>query len=61
MSYFDIKQKHYADILHMVDKTITSGGDIKNIRENVVKLMNELEKIKSQIWAHLLQNKNTYN
>tara|TARA_R110000772_G_scaffold23034_1_gene62002 strand:- start:2583 stop:2732 length:150 start_codon:yes stop_codon:yes gene_type:complete len=49
MSYFDIKQNYYTDILTLIDKTISSGGSIKDVRESVVKLINEIDDLKSQI------------
>ena len=50
MSYFDIKQNYYTDILTLIDKTIASGGNsIEDVRKSVVKLINEIDEIKSQI------------
>ncbi len=49
MSYFDTKQKYYTEMLHLIDKTTSSGGSIKDIRESVVKLIDEIDEIKSQI------------
>ena len=49
MSYFDIKQNYYTDILNLIDKTISSGGSIKDVRESVINLINEIDEIKSQI------------
>tara|TARA_R110000823_G_scaffold204830_2_gene335834 strand:- start:862 stop:1011 length:150 start_codon:yes stop_codon:yes gene_type:complete len=49
MSYFDIKQNYYTDILTLIDKTITSGGNIKDVRKSVINLINEIDEIKSQI------------
>tara|TARA_R110000787_G_scaffold112120_1_gene221064 strand:- start:2567 stop:2716 length:150 start_codon:yes stop_codon:yes gene_type:complete len=49
MSYFDVKQNYYTDILNLIDKTISSGGSIEDVRESVVKLINEIDIIKSQI------------
>mgnify|MGYP003629945346 CR=1 FL=1 len=49
MSYFDIKQTHYTEILHLIDQTISSGGSTEDIRENVVNLINEIDEIKSKI------------
>ena len=49
MSYFDVKQKHHTDMLSLIDKTISSGGSIEDVRESVINLINEIDKIKSQI------------
>tara|TARA_R110002050_G_scaffold30029_2_gene76826 strand:+ start:982 stop:1131 length:150 start_codon:yes stop_codon:yes gene_type:complete len=49
MSYFDIKQNYYTDILTLIDKTIASGGSIEDARKSVIKLINEIDEIKSQI------------
>ena len=49
MSYFDIKQNYYTDILTLIDKTIASGGNIKDVRKSVINLINEIDEIKSQI------------
>ena len=49
MSYFDVKQNYYTDILNLIDKTITSGGSIEDVRKSVIKLINEIDDLKSQI------------
>ena len=49
MSYFDQKQQQYTEILHLIDKVISSGGSIKDVRKNVVNLIDEIDEIKSQI------------
>jgi hypothetical protein len=49
MSYFDTKQKYYTEMLHLIDKTTSSGGSIEDIRESVVNLINEIDDLKSQI------------
>jgi hypothetical protein len=49
MSYFDVKQKHHTDMLSLIDKTISSGGSIEDVRESVINLINEIDEIKSQI------------
>jgi hypothetical protein len=49
MSYFDQKQRHYTEILHLIDKTVSSGGSIKDIRETIVERLEEIDEIKSQI------------
>ena len=49
MSYFDVKQKHHTDMLSLIDKTISSGGSIEDVRKSVINLINEIDKIKSQI------------
>ena len=36
MSYFDVKQKHHTDMLNLIDKTIASGGNIKDVRKSVI-------------------------
>jgi hypothetical protein len=37
MSYFDQKQRHYTEILHLIDKTVSSGGSIQDIRESITR------------------------
>ena len=49
MSYFDTKQKHYTEILHLVEKTILSGGTIQDVHEGIVQLIKETDDLKSQI------------
>ena len=49
MSYFDIKQNYYTDILTLIDKTIASGGNIEDARKSVINLINEIDDLKSQI------------
>ena len=49
MSYFDIKQNYYTDILTLIDKTIASGGNIEDVRVSVVKLIKDIDELKSQI------------
>lgn len=49
MSYFDVKQKQYIEILHLIDQVISSGGSIEDVRKNVVNLINDIDEIKSQI------------
>jgi len=49
MSYFDVKQKHYTEMLHLIDKTVSLGGSIDDIRETIVERLEEIDEIKSQI------------
>ena len=49
MSYFDVKQKHHTDMLNLIDKTISSGGSIEDVRKSVINLINEIDDLKSQI------------
>ena len=49
MSYFDQKQRHYTEMLHLIDKTVSSGGSIKDIREGIIERLEEIDEIKSQI------------
>jgi hypothetical protein len=49
MSYFDTKQKHYTEILHLVDETISSGGSVQDVREGIVQLIKNTDDLKSQI------------
>ena len=49
MSYFDVKLKHYTEILRLIDGVIASEGNVQEVRGKLTNLIAEIEEIKSQI------------
>ena len=49
MSYFDVKLKHYTEILRLIDGVISSGGNVQEVRNKLTNLITEIDEIKAQI------------
>jgi len=49
MSYFDVKQKHYTEILRLVDEVASSGGSVQEVRDKLTNLITQIDELKAQI------------
>ena len=49
MSYLDQRQTQYNEVLNLIDQTILLGGSMQDIRDSIVKKINKIDEIKSQI------------